>query len=97
MIETDDGPAAALYSAVRGTWKLDAHFDGAGALDRRALFDLASDPGERRDVSASEPAIVRHLSAALAAAEAPREAPPPAQVVLSPEERERLRALGYAE
>jgi len=96
--------SGARLRAVRGErWKrIEVRDAGAASLglpvrQGDSLFDLASDPGERRDVSASEPAIVRHLSAALAAAEAPREAPPPAQVVLSPEERERLRALGYAE
>ncbi|HVH04375.1 MAG TPA: sulfatase-like hydrolase/transferase [Myxococcota bacterium] len=97
VIETDDGPAAALYSAVRGTWKLDAHFDGAGALDRRALFDLASDPGETRDVSAAHPDVAAALEHAIRErrrteeelAFARRSGP------LDATTRERLKALGY--
>lgn len=60
------------------------------------LYDLASDPGERRNLAAAEPAAVRGLSRLLErrarAAGAPPKAPP---VALDPELEEQLRALGY--
>jgi arylsulfatase A-like enzyme len=66
-------------------WKL---YDGR-------LYDLASDPGEKRDVAAQHPdlaaALGRRLHALLA--EQPAAAGP--AVTLSAEERSRLRALGY--
>jgi arylsulfatase A-like enzyme len=65
---------------------------------RTELYDLAADPGERRDLAASRPAEVARLSAALAAWRAERRLVPhgagPA-VELAPEEVEKLRALGY--
>jgi arylsulfatase A-like enzyme len=64
---------------------------------RAFLYDLESDPQERRDLSNERPLVVlghrkrlNALSAALAAAAAP-------QRELSDEDRERLRALGYLE
>jgi len=73
---------------------------GAPPLDLAAppsheeLYDLATDPGERRDQLAATPERSREgrerLAGSLGAARAPREAP-----VVPPEELERLRALGY--
>jgi len=67
-------------------------------VDRRSgarrLFDLDRDPGERVDVQADHPELARQLHAALEAfARGAREVAPPAE--LTPEERERLQALGY--
>jgi hypothetical protein len=76
-----------------GGWKsLRRRHDG-----RTFLFDLGADPGETRDVAAAHPEVVAAhrervatLAQALAAPRAPRSE-------LGPEERERLRALGYLE
>jgi arylsulfatase A-like enzyme len=96
--------AGARLRAVRGErWKrIEVRDAGAATLGLPVrhgnwLFDLASHAEERRDVSAEQQDVVRYLSSALAAAEAPRGGPRPARVLLSPEERERLRALGYAQ
>jgi len=67
-------------------------------VDRRSgarrLFDLDRDPGERVDVQADHPELARRLHAALEElARGAREVAPPAE--LTPEERERLQALGY--
>lgn len=52
------------HSALRlGDWKL-LHFHED---DRVELYDLATDPGEQRDVAAKEPARARELRARLAA------------------------------
>jgi len=59
------------------------------------LYDLASDPGERRNLAAANPDAVRALSWLLeqrARTGAPRKAPP---VALDPELEKELRALGY--
>jgi arylsulfatase A-like enzyme len=51
-------PGAAL---LRGDWKLlERHEDG-----RVHLYDLASDPGERRDLAGERPELVRELRAEL--------------------------------
>jgi arylsulfatase len=61
---------------------------------QRELFDLAHDPGERLDRTASEPAMAAELKAHLERFMQIRgEAAPPAR--LTPEEIEKLRSLGY--
>jgi arylsulfatase A-like enzyme len=100
VVETDDGPRAALYSAVRGTWKLDVHFSAEGVPDRRSLYDLALDPGETVDRSAQHPTIVAELEAAI---ERRREQEHALSLearrvrTVDPATRERLRSLGYAD
>ncbi len=68
------------------------------ATGRRALYDLASDPGERRDLSQREPARAAAMEAALRARIAQDEARAPRQepgAALSDEERAHLKSLGY--
>jgi arylsulfatase A-like enzyme len=64
-----------------------------------ALYDLASDPEERRDLSAVRPELRERMLAALhAQAGAAREGGPPAEAVpLTREELEVLEKLGYVE
>ena len=80
------------YAVRQGDWKL---IRGPGP-GMRELFDLASDPKEREDRSGAEAARVRELEVQLDAwlAVHGRSDPPPATAV-SPEDLERLRALGY--
>jgi arylsulfatase A-like enzyme len=83
-----------LYRAVReGRFKL-VHDARTGAS---ALYDLASDPGERVDVADEHPAVAARLEAILLArhAESAGSEPGGRAVELDPEERARLRALGY--
>jgi len=81
-------------SVTVGPYKLIADVDGGNTR----LFDLVSDPGERRDVAPVRPDVVRDLSARLRdyllhiAATAPA---PAATVELSDEQVEQLRELGY--
>jgi arylsulfatase A-like enzyme len=60
------------------------------------LFDLAQDPGEKENLAAERPDVVRSLAAELrrwrAAVGGDREIPEP---TLSPEAEEMLRSLGY--
>jgi len=62
--------------------------------DRTQLYDLETDPAERRDLSASNPDLVRDLRARLDAHVATRRETRDAPD-FTPEEVERLRALGY--
>jgi len=69
------------------------------AHDRRPLgfelYDIASDPGERLNLAASDPAAVRGLSWLIEQrlrAEGPAGAP---ALALEPELEKELRALGY--
>ena len=41
-----------LSCVMRGDWRL---------IDGKALYDLATDPGQRRDVAADHPALVEEL------------------------------------
>jgi arylsulfatase A-like enzyme len=59
------------------------------------LFDLASDPGETRDLSASERVWREYLLARLDAAAAFPRGPEPPSATLDPEQRRALEALGY--
>jgi arylsulfatase A-like enzyme len=75
------GRLKAVFNVDRGTAK---------------LFDLKTDPGETRDLSAERPEDVRRLREALVAwrSRVPRPEIPFDQV-FSPEELERLRSVGY--
>jgi arylsulfatase A-like enzyme len=65
---------------------------------RHALYDLARDPGESRDLAGEDPALAARLAADLDAFRATLRACEPAPAPApTPEEIERLRALGYAE
>lgn len=86
-------PNGAWKRAVQqGGWKLHyAHPDGA-----LELYDLASDPDERRNLAARDPARVDALRALLAPQLGPAsDSGAPAEA--SSEETEQLRALGYLE
>jgi arylsulfatase A-like enzyme len=75
-------------------WKLVFVPDAQGGQSR--LYDLRADPGETRDVAATTPDVLASLRAhleSILAEEAGRSPDAP----LSPEELERLRALGYAD
>lgn len=88
------GDAKLLYQPTGGA-------DGV----RRALFDLASDPGERHDLlapgadgKADPSATARYVTLLdeMRAAVPDFERPDAAEVTLDPDEVERLRSLGYA-
>ncbi|MFT5049374.1 MAG: choline-sulfatase [Chlamydiales bacterium] len=85
-------------SLVAGDWKLIArHADGFGALYR-----IADDPHELRDVAALHPEVLADLqermAAMIALAERTSEAyAPVADLDLSGSEAQQLRALGYAD
>jgi hypothetical protein len=97
IVETDDGPGAALYAAVRGPLKLDVHFATDGTREVRALYDLERDPGETEDARARHPeaaaalerSILERRGAERALSLRRRDAP------IDPQTRERLEALGY--
>ena len=94
-----------VFSETRRVNDLRAVIDGDAKLlvDRRTrrseLYRLGSDPAERHDLAAREPEEVARLRSLMDAWVRRSEARvrPGADVTLSPEERERLEALGYAE
>jgi len=66
------------------------------AAGRRELYDLRSDPGERRDLCASEPEGARALESILARRMRDAGAAPAAgSAAIDPETEEELRSLGY--
>jgi len=81
-------------SVTQGSWKYIEHRHEPG---RRMLFDVVADPGEARDLLASEPERAAELAAILAAHRASNRARrvEPAAVDLSTDEFEQLKALGY--
>ncbi len=82
-----------LQSIVHGRWKLIANRQ-TGKL---RLFDLETDPGERRNLAKKEPETAERLARDLRAwnARIDAERREGAQPNFSAEEIERLRALGY--
>jgi choline-sulfatase len=75
-----------------------------GSRGEERLYDLVNDPAEREDACARAAVVCAELRRRLAdwdddMAEASRRAGPPPQrpVVVSPETRDRLRAMGYAD
>jgi arylsulfatase A-like enzyme len=84
-----DGDMLALR---RGRWKLIE----ATAEGRLELYDLVDDPGETRNVASANAAAVAAMQEELAAWSARQAAlAPEIAGELSPEDEERLRALGY--
>jgi arylsulfatase A-like enzyme len=88
------GEELELHAVIDGDWKLIA---GPGREPQ--LFDLASDPDERRSLAAQQPARVadleRRWTAFLEKGRRLRVAEQ--ETVLDAEARERLRALGYVQ
>ena len=84
-----DGTAIELVAVRTTRWKLVE----TPALERRELYDLSVDPGERDDHAASAPEIA-HLASIL---DTWRGATPPVVAPTDPRVAERLRALGYAQ
>ena len=64
---------------------------------RLALYDLASDPGETRDVAPSKPWRARRLARGLRAAGEARALAAAGRGAVDDQTARRLRALGYAE
>ncbi len=92
---TDSGvPVAGEQYGVRvGDWKLILGPDEG----TRLLFDVAHDPRERRDRAVEEPERAAELERRIAAWRAEHERAETAPEAISPEDLERLRALGYVE
>jgi arylsulfatase A-like enzyme len=63
----------------------------------RELFDLEADPQERRNLAAERPETAAALGSLVDAWREGRSEPGGARLQVTPEERERLRALGYTE
>jgi arylsulfatase A-like enzyme len=83
------------FALVAGSWKLMEH-----RTKGAALYDLADDPGERRNLAAERPRVARRLlgmrravsATAKTRGEAVRAAP---EIPLDPELERRLESLGY--
>jgi arylsulfatase A-like enzyme len=107
-IETNDLPSTPLgddecyfseagFRTLRaGAWKLTC--PRAGDASACALFDLAADPGETRNVASGRSDVLATLFARIEALASRLRSPAPAAepVAPSPEQQERIRALGYA-
>lgn len=76
-----------------GRWKASIRRDD----DALFLFDLEADPGEVRDVAAEHPEVVARVRARVVELSEQLSARRAVAERLSPEDRERLRALGYLE
>ena len=100
VIATEAAKTRVLTGVFQGDWKLIESSQGSVEL-----FDLGTDPGERQNLQTEKPRRLRELTAALEAWRAevaphavPRVNDPLASgqtVELSPEEIQRLLALGY--
>ncbi len=96
--ERQVNPVAESLLGLRSeTFKVIVALDGAGAVKRVELYDLAADPGEKHDLADSQPARADKLRAR--ALELHGSLPRPASSgarELGALESEALRALGYA-
>ncbi len=89
------------HGVREGSYKL-VWRDGDASPPLRALFDVASDPSERTDVSSGNEARVQELEKLYADQQRESEAiavkhPPGGTAELTPRELESLRALGYVD
>jgi N-acetylgalactosamine-6-sulfatase len=83
-----------MRSVIRGDWKLITSSFGS-----MQLFNLADDPAERHNLLEEHPDIAASLKSALTDLERSAQRYPGSrtEVVLSKEDDEKLRALGYVE
>ena len=87
-------PRLVARGVVSGTKKLvvtEQSYEGIGR--KLALYDLAADPGERRDLASAEPQLARALMERLRREEL--SSPQRSTDVSDSRDAERLRALGY--
>jgi arylsulfatase A-like enzyme len=96
--EEDKQPTES-WAMVDGDWKLIRNGVRPPGRPEFELYDHRKDPINLHDVAPAHPEVVQRLAAKLEAwrqeALAARVAPDAGTAELSPEERERLRALGY--
>lgn len=92
-IESDEVFLAEQYFQTyrRGRWK--STFSRSGR--RMALFDLKEDPGETRNVANEHPEVVERHRARIAGLTISLGTQHGANAELSPDDKRRLRALGY--
>lgn len=83
----------AFQTYRRGRWKSTRSLDGSMSM----LFDLETDPGETRDVSASHADIVEKHRARMDELATSLATAGPQTATLSDSDADRLRALGYLE
>jgi arylsulfatase A-like enzyme len=94
FLSAEFSPRLVAHGVLSGTHKLvatDERYDGARAAVE--LYDLASDPGETRDLAAVQPERARQLASQL---QQGASAPARSAEVAPELDAERLRALGYA-
>jgi len=92
-VESGKRVRGALFGVRRGHWKwIEGTVDGT-----RELYDLATDPHETSNRATTERERAESLSRDVAAFRAANESKAPIDTQVAPEDRERLRALGYAE
>jgi arylsulfatase A-like enzyme len=83
-----------VAAVVGGSWKAIRYL--GSPIVREEVFDLAADPGERRNLAAERPVLAGYGTSEIRRAEAaPGEAAPTRP--LDADTERRLRALGYAE
>jgi arylsulfatase A-like enzyme len=92
--------ASESFSVIHEGWKLIWNTQRPAGKPEYELYDHRRDPGDRQNVAAQHPDVVQRLSRLIAGwkQESLRKRLPPDEVAgrdLRPEERERLRALGY--
>jgi arylsulfatase A-like enzyme len=102
LLSKDEHHDSESFAIVAGGWKLVHNAVRTPGMPEFELYDFATDPLDRHDLSSRQPDVVRKLSAELARwrrkAEAERVKPDAeAARALSSDELERLRALGYVQ
>ena len=92
VLVSETARSGGVQSLVSGDYKLIRRLDG----DLRALYHLGQDPRELRDLTASHPREAERLGEALEAWERSTRRGAAAEIELTSEELDQLRALGYA-
>jgi hypothetical protein len=101
-LKAEERPSLDKEWEIRLNWTLDDRVNIWGPVVHEELYDLRNDPGEKKNLSASQKSTLLKLKKRLSAYSDSCRQPEPdrpekrrAKKSLTPEEKKRMKALGY--